>query len=219
MKPSISRALVIALLSTFALAALLTSSTRASSQLSGASEVGGHPAAAREIYENPALGYRITLPPGYRRALSVVDSGNVGHDAFTARSDAADGELCARERASRLQPAERQADIRVIVHGNTDGASALAFVSAPNRRLPFSRVESLTVNGLEAARIVFEPSGDTAWLAIRANGRLYEIHPFVLALPSTQPKGWLDQTAASFELLPTTPTASDPTARKTLCGS
>lgn len=175
------------------------------------------PASALAMHANPALGYRIGLPPTYRLALSVVDGENLGHDAFTPRSEAEDSALCARE--GQQQSPERVADIRVVVHSNSAGVSPVAFLSTPNRRMAFASVEATTINGLQTAKVVHQPSGDTAYYVISANGRLYELIPFLLEQPTTQPKGWLDQIALSFGTVPFQPSPTTPPSRRTLCAS
>ena len=77
------------------------------------------------MHADPALGYRIGLPPTYRLALSVVDGENLGHDAFTPRSEAEDRALCARQ--GQQQSPERVADLRVVVHNNSAGVTPVAF--------------------------------------------------------------------------------------------
>ena len=174
------------------------------------------PVSALAMHENPALGCRIGMPPTYRLALSVVDGGNVGHDAYTPRSEAEDRALCQRE--GQEQSPERVEDLRVVVHGNSAGMSPVAFLSTPNRRMAFTSVEATTLNGHQAAKVVHQPSGDTAYYVISANGRLYELIPFLLEQPTTQPRGWLDQIAASFGTIPFQPSATTPSSPRTLCG-
>jgi hypothetical protein len=174
--------------------------------------------AALVPHSNASLGYTISLPPSYRLALSNVDAQNTGVDFFSPRTVAEDGQLCARERGSDLQAPERVADLRVVVQGNPTGATPVGFASAANRRLAFTSVVATSVGGLDAAKVVHQPSGDTAYYVISANGRLYEIAPFIFEQPTTQPKGWLDQIAMSFKAMPPQPLANA-APRRTLCGS
>lgn len=157
------------------------------------------PQGALVPHSNPALGYSLSLPPSYRLAVSNADTQNTGQDFYSPRGAQKDSQLCAQEKTSSLQSPERVADIRVIVSANPSGASPFDFVSTPNRRLPFTSIESTTINGFTAARIVHQPSTDTAYYVVAANSRLYEIAPFILEQPTTQPRGWLDQIAASFK--------------------
>lgn len=175
------------------------------------------PQAALVPYSNASLGYTISLPRSYRLALSNVDTQNTGVDFFSPRSVTEDSQLCARERGSDLQAPERVADLRVVVHSNPAGATPVGFASAANRRLAFTSVVATTVGGLDAAKVVHQPSGDTAYYVISANGRLYEIAPFIFEQPTTQPKGWLDQIAGSFKATPPQPLANA-APRRTLCG-
>lgn len=177
------------------------------------------PATGLVTHENPILGYRIGLPNMYRRALSVEEGRNVGVDVYTPRTETEDRELCRREQGSGLQSPERAADLRLAVHANVAGGSAVDFATAQNRKIAFTSVESITINGREAAKVVHQPSGDTAYYVIRANDRLYELTPLLLSTPATQPKGWLDQIAASFRAIPLQAPSIPPASGTTLCGN
>lgn len=174
------------------------------------------PASALVTHANPFLGYAIGFPASYRRALSVVDGEGIGSDFFVPRSEQAERDLCASQQGSANAP-ERVADVRVVVDPNSAGTSPLDFANAPSRRIVFTKVESTTIGGFEAARVVHQPSGDTAYYVIGANSRLYEIVPYIMEQPTTQPKGWLDQIASSFKTIPVQVTATTPPNQRQLC--
>src|SRR6266511_4943608 len=146
------------------------------------------PANALIRHANTVLGYSIGMPPTYRLALSQLDGpNNTGQDFFSPRSEQADRELCERERGSHTGSPDRVDDLRVSVSRN------------------------------DAARVVHQPSGDTAYYVISANARLYEFTPFSLSQPETNPKGWLDEIAKSFTVLPLEP--SSVISVQPLCGN
>lgn len=176
------------------------------------------PANALIRHANAVLGYSIGMPPTYRLALSQLDGpNNTGQDFFSPRSEQADRELCERERGSHTGSPDRVDDLRVSVSLNDAGISPVEFVSTPNRRIVFTSVERVTLDGHEAARVVHQPSGDTAYYVISANARLYELTPFSLSQPETNPKGWLDEIAKSFTVLPLEP--SSVISVQPLCGN
>jgi hypothetical protein len=177
------------------------------------------PTAQSALVPHPdaALGYTISLPPSYRLALSNVNAQNTGVDFFSPRSATEDSQLCARERGGDVQSPERVADVRVAVSSNPTNLTPVAFASQPNRTIAFTSVVATSVGGLDAAKIVHQPSGDTAYYVISANGRLYEIAPLTFEQPTTQPKGWVDQIALSFRAIPTQPVVN-PAPPRPLCG-
>lgn len=151
---------------------------------------------------NPSLGYSISVPPTYRRAGSRVDAANSGDDIYTPRTAQQDAALCRQEQQFGSDSPERVTDFRVSVYTNPSGTSPADFANAPNRRIDFTSIQSTSVNGLAGARVLNQPSGDTAFYVIAANGRLYEIAPLINEQPMTQPHGWLDQIVSTFKALP-----------------
>ena len=178
----------------------------------------GIPDSALVPHQNPQFGYTIKLPPAYRRAVSNVEPQNTGVDMYTPRSDAQDQAICATEKQGDLQSPERVTDIRVVVSANPDGTTPSAYASAANRKIAFTSVDSVTIDGNSAARVRYDNSGDTAYYVISANNRLYEVAPMVFEQPTTQPKGWIDQIAKSFKATSIQSTAA-PSARRPLCGN
>ena len=195
-----------------------TESSSQSGERAGTRSPTASPARGIVTHENATLGYRISLPVKYRRALSVVGQ-NVSVDVYTLRTEQEDRELCVREQGSGLQSPERVADLRVAMHGNVGGMSALEFANAPSQRLVSTTVEPATIDGRDAAKVVHQPSGDTAYYVIRANDRIYEVAPLLVTIPSTQPKGWLDQIVASFRAIPFAASSTAPASPTALCGN
>lgn len=152
------------------------------------------------IHENAVLGYRISLPETYRRWFGGAAPQGADTDIYTRRIVRAESDLCERT-------LDMDSDIKVEVVRTE--ASPSEFVSAPNRRIVFTTVQAVTVNGYAAAKVMHEPSGDTALYAIRANDRLYVFAPEADLQPSRQPQGWLDQIAASFTAAPPSPPAAE----------
>ncbi len=172
------------------------------------------------VQENPALGYRISLPEGYRRSRSLVMPAGqeaVGHDAYVNRSVSKELELCLRAAQSDVQSSEREADFRIEVYRDLRGISAADWIRTMNLTIAHTSIESILVAGYEAARVVDGSSGDTAFFVIRANQHVYVLTQELRAQPSNLPKGWLDSIAASFRA--TTPQPSGPTVATPRCGT
>jgi hypothetical protein len=188
---------------------------------SPASTAAASPASGTAVHENLILGYRLTLPDSYRRSRSLLVGPNeetLGHDAYVPRSAADERSMCLREQQGSLLSPERAADVRIVVHRDT-GMSAVDWASTPVRRMPFSSVVPTTIEGREAAKVVHQPSGDSAFYVIRANGRIYELTPELDPQPSTQPKGWLDNIAMSFQAIAPQPFPSSVPSAPPVCGS
>jgi len=88
----------------------------------------------------------------------------------------------------------------VGVSRDVRGVSTVELLRARNQ--PFTTVESLTINGREAAKLVCQPTADADVYLIRANGRIYEITPVLAMQPSQLGKGWLDLVASTFVAVP-----------------
>lgn len=172
------------------------------------------PETALVPHTNAYSGYSIKLPPAYRRAAVLVDADNTGRDIYTPRSAQEDQTICSRRPAGPPAP-ERVADVKVAVHANPNGVSPTSFASAAERRLALTSVVGTTIGGHEAAKVVHQPSGDTAYYVVAANGRLYEIAPMLFEQPTTQPAGWLDQIANTFSAR--APQAEVPASTGPLC--
>lgn len=183
-------------------------------------EVASAPAGpmAFTTHRNPVLGYQVDLPQTYRRSpLSATysgDGGVLGHDAYVQRTDVAERELCQREQRQGLLSREREADVHVEVLLDR-AVSAVALASSPQRAIRSTSVQPTTIDGREAARVAYDHNGETRLYVIRANGRVYVLGPGLGVQPSSQPKGWLDQVAATFRAL--TPQAAPEPQRAPRC--
>lgn len=161
------------------------------------------PANAPGTFENLTLGYRITLPKDYRRSRSAIVTGQaeaLGNDYYTLQSEVDERAQCLRDGGDVgfPQSADRDSDVVVQVARNVSAMSPLEFANQPNRRIVFTSVEPATIEGHEAARVVHQPTGDTAYYVIRANDRMYVLGPTQSSLPSRLAKGWIDDIANTF---------------------
>ncbi|MGH2449955.1 MAG: hypothetical protein ACRDGE_01540 [Candidatus Limnocylindria bacterium] len=176
----------------------------ASPSVSPSAAPSASPADGLVTYENPILGYRITLAEAYRRSRSIVVTGHeeaLGHDAYTLLTELQEREECLSDRGHIGPPRGRESDVEVVVTRNVRGISAVDFASTPIQRIAFTSVEPATVDGREAARIAHQPSGEAVFYVIGANDRFYELRPAQMGLPPQQPSGWLDDIAASFSAI------------------
>lgn len=154
--------------------------------------------------EDPALGYRISLPAVHRIAHSVAEPDNTGSDIYTSRSESEQVEACRVGGFATLAIA----DIQIVVRSNAAGAAPIDVA----RHALFQATEQTTIASHPAARVVRLPTGDTAMYVIGANDRLYEITPGRDVTPAG-----LDQIVSTFVAIPLAPAASSP-LRRTLCG-
>lgn len=166
------------------------------------------------VHENRVLGYRITLPAGYRRSLSRVETtpgaARAGLDIYTLRTEAEQKAECERDAGHVGGPGLRS-DVMVRVQLDTGGQSPMEWVTTPQfpgaqPRSTHQRVESLTVGGHEAVKLTFVASGDTSLYVIRANDRLYEVGPVGSGqpVPGLGPD-WVDPIARSFTAIAPAP--------------
>ena len=180
------------------------------------------PAGGPVMHENAILGYRITLPEGYRRYISRLESGQegLGVDAYTLRTERQEREQCLRDGGDVGFPRSPDDDPEVVIGvvRNVRGVSAVEWATtAPPGSQPRSthqRVETVTIGGHEAVRLVADnATAVTNAFVIRANDRIYDIH-LSQGLRSGLPKTWLDEIARTFVAVPPTafptPTATTP---------
>lgn len=201
-----------------ALAAQLTSTVPGSSGPEVRPAPEARPILALVAHQNPVLGYRIDLPEGYRRSRSLILPPNremLGHDAYVNRTEAHELELCMATRERRLQAPEREHDVRIEAYRDVRGVSAVDWIHLRGMTIVHTRIESVAVNGYDAARVIHQPSGDTAFYVIRANERVYVITRELDVQPSNQPRGWLDQIASTFTAV--SPSEAGPTPLKPPC--
>ncbi len=162
-------------------------------------------------YDNEILGYRITLPEGYRRSISRIEAGQVslGVDLYTLQTEREERDQCLRDSGDVGSLfSDRDPDIRIGVARNAPGISAVEWVTTPRSpgAPPLSthqRVEPVTIGGREAVRLVADnATAMTTAFVIRANDRMYELD----AIQGLRPqKTWLDNIAMSFVALQPTP--------------
>lgn len=169
------------------------------------------PAHGANTFENAILGYRITLPEGYRQSIARIDTRQGGGvDLYTQQTEAQAREQCQRDSGDvGSQFSDRDPDVRIGVTANPDGLSAVEWVTTPRvaGAQPLSthqRVEQTTIGGHEAVRLVADnATGLTTAFVIRANDRMYELSAIQGVRP--QAKTWLDDIAATFVALSPTP--------------
>lgn len=159
-------------------AAIVTSTPAASPQptaTASPSATGSPPPAG--VYENRILGYRITLPPDYRRDRALIFTGRdaLGVDLFTRQTEKQAREACLNDSGDGPPPRERIDDLRVGVSRNVANVSAFEWATMS----PLSthhKVERTMVDGHDAARLVQDnASAVTTMFVVRANDRIYEI--------------------------------------------
>ncbi|MGH2378798.1 MAG: hypothetical protein ACRDGT_10015 [Candidatus Limnocylindria bacterium] len=161
-------------------------------------------------FENPILGYRITMPERYRRSLSRIVTGQevLGDDHFTIQTEAEEREACMRD-AGHIPTVREPPDISVSVYRDPGGITADAWAKTPRTpgAQPLSHhhnVEAFTVGEYEAVKLVQDnASVATSAVVIRANGRFYEIRYSGAWSPwSLSMKTYLDDIAKSFIAVP-----------------
>src|SRR5207244_11120930 len=69
----------------------------------------------------------------------------------------------------------------------------------PRRNIAFTTAQAMTINGYEVARVVNQPPGNTAFYAIRANGRIYVLNTAIGG--GGLDNAWLDRAAGTFTAL------------------
>jgi len=174
--------------------------------------------ASGNVFENRVLGYRITMPDGYRRSVSGIETaqGGSGGDYFTRTTEREEAEWCLQDSGDVGFPRSSDPDINVTMNRNPGGISAVEWATTPRfpgaqPRSTHQKVESTTINGLEAVRLIADnATAVTNAFVIRANDRMYDISmPF--GLRTDLPKTWLDEIAQTFVAIQPTPFPS-PTA-------
>lgn len=184
-------------------------------------------------FENPILGYRITVPQEYRRSLSRIVTGQeaLGDDHFTTQTEAEAREACLRD-AGHIPTVREPPDISVTVFRDPGGITADAWAKTPRTpgAQPLShhhQVEAFAVGGYEAVKLVQDnASAATSAVVIRANDRVYEMGYSGAWSPwSPSMKTYLDGIAKTFVAVqpaafpsPTPTMAPQPAAREVADG-
>jgi hypothetical protein len=149
------------------------------------------------VVENQTLGYRLTLPDGYRVSGTTVVPGTgsfVGREGYTLLSPAEEQALCVRENNGTPSP-DGTKTLSVEVYLNPADAPAREWANGSHLRSARVTVEAASAGNLDAARFVAD--GKSLAYAIRANQRIYVLTPDVG--PSTHP---LDSIASTFVAIP-----------------
>lgn len=132
---------------------------------------------AAGMFEERALGYRMTLPSGYRRSFSRVQPGSteiLGVSGYTVETEQQLGERCQRD-AGHLPVLRDPPDIGVTVYRDVRRVSAREWAAA-SPRSTHHKVEPADVPGYDAARLVQDnANAGTSAVIVRANERVYEI--------------------------------------------
>ena len=165
------------------------------------------PASAGFTHEHAVLGFRISLPEGYRLSSANIVTGQdeaLGGAYYTRVSELAEREQCQRD-VGHVAPRspDQDPDVSVTVSRNPRGISAVEWVNVP--RFPgaqplstHQKVEPMTLGGREAVRLVADnATAVTNAFAIRASDRVYYLS-LPQGLPSPRPKTWLDEIARTF---------------------
>jgi hypothetical protein len=151
-------------------------------------------------FENLVLGYRITMPAGYRLASSRIFTGqdNMGRDSYTLQTEAEARDQCLRDGGDvgsiyrGLTP-----DVNVGADRNARGLSVFEW-AAGSFLSTHHKLEQTTIGGREAVRFVSDNAAATTdGFVIRGNDRIYTL--FLNTGPP--PKTWLDDIARTFAVL------------------
>ena len=184
-------------------ATVVSPTTSASPAASPSSSPGpsASPALPPGTFENAILGYRITLPEGYRHAFSQIFTGqdNMGGDFYTLQTEAEARDQCLQDGGDvgsiyrGLTP-----DLSVGATRNARGLSAFEWAAAS----PLSthhKLEQMTIGGRDAVRFVSDNAAATTdGFVIRGNDRIYTLY----ANQGAPPKTWLDEIVKTFEFIP-----------------
>lgn len=143
-------------------------------------------------FENAVLGYRITLPEGYRRGSSRIGDASagpgLGTDTYTPSTTGQERERCLNDSGDVGFLTYARGDVNVSVSRNDLGISPFEWATTPQSPGgavigTHQRVERTTINGQEAARLVEDNArAATMQFVIAANGRMYWLHPSVMPL-------------------------------------
>lgn len=150
-------------------------------------------------FENAILGYRITMPVGYRRASSRIITGQdtLGQDFYTLATEADERAACLRDLGDVPERLEGDPPLVVQVARNVRGLSALELATASHLST-HHKLEQTTIGGREAVRFVSDNAAATTdGFVISANDRVYEMYP----PQGPPPKTWLDAIARTFVVI------------------
>lgn len=170
-------------------------------------------------FENAILGYRITLPQGYRRGSVSISTGPgvaLGNDTYTPQTEQQARERCLSDSGDTGFLSYARAVVTVRVFRNVNGLSAQQWAMTPEAPggQPLSthqKVEPTSINGQDAVRLVEDNArAATTAFVIRAGDRIYHLSSVVMPLEGAS----LDDIARTFVAIPPapfpTPTATIP---------
>lgn len=133
------------------------------------------PSTTAGTFEDRVLGYRVTLPTGYLRSYTRLNTASgelLGVSNFTVETEQQAREACLRD-AGHIPVVREPPDIGVTVYRDTRRVSAQEWAA---RRSLHHRVEQATVPGYDAARLIQDnANAGTTVVIIRAQDRVYEI--------------------------------------------
>ena len=148
-------------------------------------------------YENPSLGYRITLPSTYRRLSSSYftadksTGGLLGRDAYTLLTEQQEREDCLQDLGD-LPPRNAVLFLLVEVYVVDPAVSASDWASP--RFAIHNRIVGLSLPGFDAIKVVADnAAAETQMVVIHATDRMYMISPTMW--PGPHP---LESIAATF---------------------
>jgi len=156
-------------------------------------------------YENPILGYRITLPAAYRRVSSALFTTGtpdaiLGRDAYTLLTQQQEREECLRDLGDIPSPATAGL-LFVEAYRNVAGESASQWASTPRTpgaqpRSMHRKIEPLAIGDRDAVKLVADrATAETEVIVIRADDRIYVLTPTMWSFP---PQHRLEDIAATF---------------------
>ena len=126
-------------------------------------------------FENPALGYRITLPAAYRRVSSTLvseSSAFLGRDIYTPRSEGAERAACLQD-AGDMPGSSDTYYLRVEAYRAPTGTTPTRWAGSSGYNSPRTSIEAVQVGGHAAARLV-EDGASRAYV-VGVDDRMYVI--------------------------------------------
>ena len=183
------------------------SAANASATASPVAAATSAPPTARGTHENTILGYRITLPEGYRRASAQLITAPVdalGSDFYTTTTEREEREACLQD-AGHLPTLPALPNVRVAASRNPRGISAQEWATTPQGPGGYvlsthQKVEPFSIGGREAVRLVQDnATAVTTAFVVRGGERMYEISGTQSS--SQLPRTWLDEIAKTFVVI------------------
>lgn len=158
----------------------------------------------RGTHENLVLGYRITLPEGYRRSSAIVVTAPghaLGSDTYTVVTEEEERAACKQD-AGHFPRVPALPDIHIAASRNPQGLSAHEWATTPRQPggavlSTHQKVEPTTIGGNAAVRLVQDnATATTTAFVVRDGDRTFQITSGNSS--STLPRTWLDDIAKTF---------------------